>query len=117
MYVPLGFRVLVRPDKEKLDNELGKKVDGGYITDGGIFVADKSETVQDVQREYAAQEFGTLIAIGDIAWMDYGDERPWAAIGDKVAFKKYAGTFVSDPATDEQLILLNDNDIIARIEE
>lgn len=109
---PVGFYLVVRPEKDTVEEELGTKVDGGYMTEGGIFVADNTEAVKDAQRDFAAQESGTLIAVGPIAWYDYADRSPWAEVGDIVVYAKYAGKFIEDPDTKEVLILLQDSDIV-----
>jgi len=113
MIIPAGFRLLVRPDD--WDNELKNKEEDGYTTDGGIFIPEESETVKEIQRERAGQELGTLVAVGPTAWRAYDDGHPWAKVGDRVAYAKHGGSFIVDPATEIEYILLNDNDIKAVI--
>lgn len=115
---PTGFYLLVRPDDDVIEKELGKKrEDGMYERDSGLVIPETADSIEDVQRERAAQEYGTLLAIGPIAWNDYADGQNWAEVGDRVCFAKYAGKFVEDPETRELLILLQDTDIVAVIKD
>ena len=58
-----------------------------------------------------------LIAIGDKAWSGFADGAPWAKIGDRVKYAKYANMRICDPDNEKiELLLLNDNDIFAVVE-
>lgn len=114
---PCGFYLLVKPDDDIIRKELGKEVEDGYVRDSGFFIPKSAESVTDIQRERAAQQIGTLVDIGEIAWYDYAKGQHWAKIGDRVVFAKYAGKFINDPVTDELLILLQDSDIVGKIKE
>lgn len=98
MLVPAGHRVLVKPDTVE------------EVTKGGIIL---TATVKE--KDELAGIFGTVVAVGDTAWKDYSSGEPWAKVGDRVAFAKYGGFIIADPATDEQFRLLNDEDIVAVI--
>ncbi|MCR4308169.1 MAG: hypothetical protein NUV80_06440 [Candidatus Berkelbacteria bacterium] len=79
------------------------------------------EVIQSVDKEtmleQAAQVYGTLIAIGSRSWFPpVGDGTPWAKVGDRVQYAKYAGAYTKDPETGEKYTILNDEDIIAVIE-
>ena len=95
MIVPAGHRVLVKIDEAET------------VTAGGIIVA---ATIVDKNTE--AGIFGTLVAVGDTAWKDFGG-RAWACVGDKVVIAKYGGFVIEDPATKDRYRLLNDEDIVA----
>jgi co-chaperonin GroES (HSP10) len=102
MIIPTGYRILVKPDPIE------------EVTKSGIVL------VTDEKLERAAQHIGTLIAIGEQAWKAFsknykGD--PWAEVGDKIIYSKYAGKFVKDPVTGEEFVLLNDEDVAAIIVE
>ena len=97
MIVPAGHRVSVRVDEAE------------KVTKGGIIIAD---TIADKQTE--ANIFGTVVAVGDTAWKDFGG-RSWAVVGDRVAFAKYGGFVIQDPDSGEKFRLLNDEDITAVI--
>ena len=98
MLNPVGHRVIVKPDpiQEK--------------TKGGIILAH-----QDERLEKAGQQFGLLVAAGDQAWKAFGkdhDGEPWAEPGDYVVYSRYAGKFVNDPFTEDEYVVLNDDDIV-----
>ena len=97
MIVPAGHRVLVKVEEAET------------VTKGGIIVA---QTIADKNTE--ANIFGTLVAVGETAWKDFGG-RAWATIGDRVAIAKYGGFVIEDPDTKEKYRLLNDEDITAVI--
>ena len=97
MIVPAGHRVLVKVEEAET------------VTKGGIIVA---QTIADKNTE--ANIFGTLVAVGETAWKDFGG-RAWATVGDRVAIAKYGGFVIEDPDTKEKYRLLNDEDITAVI--
>lgn len=97
MIVPAGHRVLVKVDEAE------------EVSKGGIIIA---KTIADKQTE--ANIFGTLVAVGETAWKDFGG-RSWAVVGDRVAIAKYGGFVIEDPDTGERFRLLNDEDICAVI--
>jgi len=95
--VPTGGHLLVMPDK------------GEEMTAGGIYIP---KTSQD--KEQMAATVGTLVAVGSGAWADIDDGSPWAAVGDKVSYARYAG--VSMVGQDkETYVLINDNDVLAKL--
>ena len=96
----LGHRVLIKPDDIETQ------------TAAGIVI------VQNEAREFAAQEYGTIIDVGPTAWADYGNE-PWACIGERVIYSKCGGKSVFEPGeTDinKKLVIVNDIDVLARLE-
>jgi co-chaperonin GroES (HSP10) len=105
MLIPLGPRVIVRPDSFDVADpvyESAKKL--------GI-------VLQKDKREQAAVVKGTVVSIGDMAFhAPVGNGTPWCAVGDRVYYAKFAGKDVVDPATKEELLLLNDEDLCARME-
>lgn len=92
---PTGGHVLVLPEtvEEK--------------TSGGIIIPD---TIRD--KEQQAATIGTVISIGPSAWKDLDDGSPWADVGDKVSYAKYAGISMTG-ADGKDYVLINDNDILA----
>lgn len=100
--VPLDLRVLVRPDDAE------KKSAGGIII---------PESVVD-QKRMAAMK-GTLVAVGENAWEEAAT-RSAAFVkpqpGNRVMIAKYGGVVVTGlDGVDYRL--LNDEDIIGRLEE
>ena len=97
MIVPCGHRVLVKID------EVEEKTAGGIVI---------PKTTAERQEE--AGIFGTIVAIGETAWKDFGG-RSWASIGDRVMIAKYGGFIAQEPGTAEKFRVLNDEDIVAVI--
>lgn len=114
---PVGFRILVKPEEDRVEKELGQKVEGGYQRESGIFIVENSDTESEILRESVSQQYGIVVDIGPIAWYDYADGQKWCKIGDRVCFSKHAGKFIEDPITKKMLIAMNDSDIILVEEE
>lgn len=106
MLYPCGHRVLVKTKEIETEKDLGNGL--------------KLSVVVNERLEKAAQIEGTVIAIGPDAWKAFravDDEgrwvngRPWAKVGDRVYYARYAGHSLKDPETGEDLTILNDEDI------
>ena len=100
---PLGYRVLIKPDEIE------------YKTKGGIILADHT-----VKQEQGAQVVGTVLDIGEDCWADTATGEPWCKVGDRVIFAKYSGMKIWDSLEGkyrDDMLLLNDTDITARITE
>ena len=97
MIKPAGYRLLVKPN------------DIEEVSEGGIYL------MPDEKLEKAAQTVGTLVAIGEQAWKDVSDGKPWAKVGDCIMYARYAGKNVVDPDTKEEYVILNDQDVTAVI--
>ncbi len=102
---PTGHHILIKPDViEK-------------VSSGGIILNDDM-----VNRENTASVKGTLVAVGENAWKDFGG-KAWAKVGDKVYFKRHVSDKIEDETNlDEHgkpslLFLLSDENILAVIEE
>lgn len=94
--IPVGHKILVLPDKVEQTTE------SGIITTVG----------EKLKQEELAQTEGVLVAIGNNAWSD--QKEPWAKVGDRVIFAKYAGH--NREGRDGKLYrILNDLDIGAVI--
>jgi chaperonin GroES len=99
MIKPAGYRVTVKPDPLE------------EVTESGLIVAWENK-----DREQAGAFYGTLAAVGPSAWKAYDDGTPWASVGDRVVFSRYAGRYIDDPDDiDTKYILLNDEDVLAVI--
>ena len=96
--IPLLHRVLVKPKPTE------KK------TESGIILVDST-----TRKEAAATEEGTILAIGETFGNDFG-AKVIPQVGDKIYFAKYAGKFIKDE-NEEDLVILNDEDVIAIIKE
>jgi len=93
---PCGYRLIVKPDV----------VD--KMSDGGIAL------VMDERQEQAAQVYGDVTAIGPECWK--GDD-PWAKVGDRVCYVRHAGKYILDTDTNEEFVVLNDEDILVITEK
>lgn len=98
MIIPAGHKVLIQP------KEVEKYV--GVI-----------EVVQDEQRALAATTEGTVIALGETAYLKVDDGRPWCKPGDYVLYAKYAGAGVKDPETKKDYVVVHDVDIVCIIKD
>ena len=106
-------------EHEKALNESGIEPTGGHllvlpkkveeVTAGGIILPTDAR-----DKEQQAATEGTLVAVGPAAWMDLDNGEPWAQVGDKISYARYAGVTMTG-ADDEQYILINDNDVLARL--
>lgn len=101
--IPLGHRVLVKPDfvEEK--------------SKGGIILAQDT-----VKQEQGAQVIGTVLDIGTTCWIDSGDGTPWCKIGDRVVFAKYSGMKIWNPVEGkyrDDILIVNDLDICGLVAE
>ena len=94
---PCGHRVLVKQDPIK------KK------STGGIIIAYENEAA-----EQQAGVTGTVVEVGPTTQKDpsLGGE-PWAKVGDRILYAKFAGKQFTDPNTKEQFLVLNDEDVVA----
>jgi co-chaperonin GroES (HSP10) len=93
---PCGYRLLVQADKVE------------DVTESGIMI------VIDERLEKMAQVYGTIIDTGPECWK--GDAA-WARAGDRVCYVRHAGKFVIDTDTDEEFVILNDEDILCIMEK
>lgn len=105
--IPCGHRVVVR----LLDL---KEVDSAYDVSIKGFVIPETA---DLQRRQESVDLGVVLAIGPTAWRDFGGEA-WCAVGDTVAFAKYAGKRIQDPdEPDARVQVLNDEDVVCIIKK
>ncbi len=90
---PLSDRVLVRP------------IDPPEVKKGGIIIPD---TAKEKPQE------GEVIAVGKGRLTDAGERvTPEVKKGDKVLFRKYAGTEIN--ILDENYLILNESEILAKV--
>ena len=96
--IPVGNRVIIK------QQELEKTTESGIILQ-----------LENEEAEQAANIQGTVLAIGVDAWDQWSE--PWAKVGDEVYFAKWAGKKVYDHATEEHYLIMNDIDIVCRLQE
>jgi co-chaperonin GroES (HSP10) len=67
------------------------------------------ETEKEI-RAKASVDIGTIEQIGPTAFKDFGVETP-IKVGDIVGFVKGSGKLVKNPLTEEEVLIVNDEDI------
>lgn len=78
---------------------------------GGIILHTEGDPAERKRVEDSRQT-GILHSVGQTGWSDIGDGSPWAEVGDKVYFKRYAGVEYRDK-DDELYRIMNNDDIMA----
>jgi co-chaperonin GroES (HSP10) len=107
MIVPLLHRILVKQAKlEDTNNEYRRAKSAGIII----------PEHEDNKRAQAGVDKGVIIAIGPTAYRDFNTEVP-IKVGDTVAFARFSGKVIVDPADEVEYVALNDEDIVAIIKE
>lgn len=104
--IPCGHRILVKPQKLE-------EVDDAYASARklGIQIVDGNQK----RLEQLAVDKGTVLAIGATAFKDFGGEA-WCEVGDTIVYARHGGKLIKDPETNEEVLLLNDEDVIAKLE-
>lgn len=95
--VPYLHRALVKPKKAET------------VTESGIIIS------LNERRETASAEEGVILAIGDTFGEAYNAKQN-PEVGDRVYFAKYSGKWIKDE-NGEDLVLLNDEDVVAIIKD
>lgn len=113
MIEAIGIRLTIRPDKV-VDSEAEKTKK--MAENAGFVLPDKvaEDLSNEATREQASVDQGIVLGIGPIAFRDYGGD-PWCNIGDYIAYARHAGKWVKDPETDENILVINDEDVVCRI--
>jgi co-chaperonin GroES (HSP10) len=104
LLTPVLHRIIVKPRKVEEANETYKKMKAL-----GLEIPDTN----DRKREDKAVEIGTVVSIGDTAFLDF-KANVIPKVGDSVYYAKYSGKTVKD-SDDSEYLALNDEDIIAII--
>lgn len=105
MIIPVGHRLMVKLQKlEEVDQVWAnaKKI-GIEVPE---FTKRKEETVIDT---------GIVVSIGKTAWKAFDDGHQWCEVGDTVAYARHSGKRIKDPDTDEDFLVINDEDVVAII--
>jgi co-chaperonin GroES (HSP10) len=108
MIKPCGHRLVVKPFKlSEVDKVYERAMNAGL------------EIVRNNQkREDQSVDKGTVLAIGPTAWQTESlGGQPWCKVGDTILFAKFSPKWVEDPDTKDQLGILNDEDVVAVLEE
>jgi co-chaperonin GroES (HSP10) len=94
----LGHYILVTPDDYVDETK----------TESGLVV-----TKSRIEKEGA--DTGVIYDIGPNAWKSFDDGKPWAQVGDRILFGRYAGYKVVDPDTEATYFVMNDDDIKVKL--
>jgi co-chaperonin GroES (HSP10) len=100
-------RILIKQDKLEDANK-----DYVKMRQMGLVLA----ASEDQKRAQAGVDTGTVVAIGATAFKDFGTTSP-ISVGDKIAYARFSGKFITDPATQEEFVALNDEDVICVFHE
>jgi co-chaperonin GroES (HSP10) len=108
----LGHRVLIKPDPIKEQTKLPEELRKMNF--------EVAKSVDQQRMEEVATTVGTIVSIGKTAWRAFDGTdpswEPWAKVGDRVMFAKYGGKLIEDPVTLEKFMILNDEDVYAKVE-
>jgi len=99
LITPLLHTILIKPD------------DVETKTASGIVIPDMV-----TEKERKAVEYGTVITVGPRAFIDYGSDPSILKGGDRVSFARYSGKVIKD-VDGTEFVLVNDIDILAKVEE
>jgi co-chaperonin GroES (HSP10) len=104
MIIVPGCRLLVRPLKiEDHDKVVRSAMASGIVL-----------PEQDKRKMQSNMDQGFVLQIGAKASLDYIEG---VELGSKIGFAKFGGKFITDPDTDETLLVINDEDVICIIKE
>lgn len=107
MIVPTTHRILVKPD---LVEEIDAVVKSAKAA--GIHMVD----FDSKKREQAGVDSGRVVAFGPTAFQDFNTENPLKP-NDYIAYARFAGKYIKDPFTQEEFVLLNDEDVVCIFKE
>ena len=99
----VAFRVLLKV------KEVQQESDGRH----GVKIA----LAVDAKLERQAYTEGTVVDIGEDAFAAFKPKSEFAGlkVGDRVFYAKYAGKWIDDPETNESFLVVNDEDIVAKV--
>jgi co-chaperonin GroES (HSP10) len=95
-------RILIKQDKLE-----DASPDYKRMKELGLVLAESD----DKKRAQAGVDTGTVVQVGSTAFKDFGTDSP-ISVGDKIAYARFSGKFITDPATKEEFVALNDEDVI-----
>lgn len=102
MIVPTLHRILIKADRFEDVDETTKRA-----RQLGLEIPDH----EDRKRAQAGVDKGRVVAIGATAFRDFGAESP-ITVGDYIAYARFGGKIIVDPETNEEYVVLNDEDVV-----
>lgn len=111
----LGHRLLIKTEVMEDSESIQTKA---LAEKAGIALPEAvgKELDEQAKRDQAGMDRGIVIQIGSTAFKDFGTDH-WCVVGDDVAFAKYSGKWVKDPETDEEFLIINDEDLVCRFKK
>lgn len=109
---PAGHRVLIKPDKIEEEQLVDKELETLRQHNFEIVKPDGQKL-----RDKQGTDSGVVVAVGPNAWrhdqkvLGLEQPTPWAKVGDRVLFGRYAGKLIVHPETKEEFMIINDEDI------
>ena len=94
-----GCRILVRPFKLQEQDKMYARAKAA-----GIALPEASQRKEEINVDR-----GTVLQIGKNCHQDYVED---LKEGDVIGYAKFGGKFITDPQTDEILLVINDEDVI-----
>jgi co-chaperonin GroES (HSP10) len=113
---PLGHRVLVKiVDLEDRDPAFKSAKAAGIVL----------AHTEEKDRRRAGSDRGYVVEVGPDAFKGFylnsngtlDGFKPWVKAGDFIAFAKYGGMVLSDPNSDDKYVVMNDEDVVAVLED
>lgn len=100
----VGCRLLIKPFKLQEHD----KVYAAALK-AGIALPEMSKRKEEVNIDR-----GTVLQIGETAHQDFVNN---LKVGDVIGYAKFGGKFFTDPATEDLLLIINDEDVICIFKE
>lgn len=97
-----GHRILIKPTKLEDHDPAVKSAKAS-----GLIIPEKTQ-----RQEATIIDTGVVIQIGPTAYKDFGGADNWCKVGDMVSYTRHGGKFVKDPDSDEEWLVLNDEDVV-----
>lgn len=104
MIVPVTHKIILRPDALDEANEDRKRALAAGLV---LPEADK--------RANASVDRGTVVAIGPVAFRDFGCENPLKE-GDKISYARHSGKWITD-LDGVEYVVVNDEDVCGIFKE
>jgi co-chaperonin GroES (HSP10) len=99
--IPCGHRLVIKPVKLEEHDQFYASAKRA-----GIQLLEVDERKQQINIDR-----GVVVAIGPTAFKDFGGDA-WCGLQDHVGFAKFGGKYIKDPTTQEDFLILNDEDVI-----
>lgn len=96
-----GPRILLKADHPFEDDKTVKQARAAIP---GLVIPEMEQ-----RKAQAHVDSGVVVDIGPTVSSEYVRD---LKVGDRIGFAKYGGKYITDPTTDEQYLVINDDDVI-----